>query len=201
MPIQPTQGTMQTPASGSYIGDVIGPGYLGVDGVGNPGDVSAIFSLSGTFVNAVVAIEGLPQGTPMTPALPPSPANPNGLPSTPLSSSQWTPIAEVGVINGQLTTSPVGPLTSSGVVGTGFAYTAPIGAFQQVRMRLLSISSGAVVGGIATVPFPISTGIVQPGNPVSQLELGRIRVGMSILLEGMGINLQDLTQSDIQGFI
>ena len=201
MPIQPVQGTLQTPASSTYIGDVVGPGFIGSDGVGNPGDVSAIFSMSGTFSTATIAIEGLPQGIPMSPALPPSPTNPTGTPPTPLSPNQWVPLAEVGVINGQLTSSPVGPLTSNGLVGTGFAYTAPIGAFQQVRMRLISIGSGAVLGGIATVPFPISTGIVQPGNPVSQLELGRIRVGMSLLLEGMGINLQDLTQSDMQGFI
>ena len=150
-------------------------------GVGQPPDETAIISLTGNFTAATFGIEGVPLGQPLG--------------TIPI------PIAEAGVINGQTVSSPVGPLSSSGVAGNnGFAFAVPLGAYSALQVRLISIGGGSVLAGIATVPFPVTVGQPSGGNPVNTLELSRIRVGNSILLEGLGINLQDLSASDLQGF-
>jgi hypothetical protein len=61
------------------------------------------------------------------------------------------------------------------------------------------------VGGIGFLPFPLSTGLQQLGNAINQLELSRIRFGISMLLGGgadaEGFNLQDLTAADFNSFV
>jgi hypothetical protein len=71
-------------------------------------------------------------------------------------------------------------------------------------MRLISIGSGAIVGGIATIPFPLNQGLSIPGSAQSLLELQRIRLGMSILISGGadagGLDLEQLTASDFSTY-
>lgn len=124
---------------------------LGGVGVGNPPDVAAVFSLTGGFTAAVIAIEAVPLGQPMTPGSPP----------TVPSEGEWVHIAETYVLNGELQSSPLGPLTSTGAAGSGFAFTAGIAAYSALRIRLVSTGGGAIQGGIATLPFPTSTGVIQ----------------------------------------
>ncbi len=168
MPVTPAQGTLQN------VGDIVGPVFLGMTGVANPIDVTAIVSLTGAFTGATVAIEGVPIGQPLTPS-----SNP-GQPGTPTQPSEWVPLGEVGVVDFQPVSSPVGPLNSTGLQGSGYAFNVPCGMHQQMRLRLVSISSGAIQGGIATLPFPVPTGFSAASSAV--LELQRIRVGIELLL-------------------
>lgn len=144
MPIPAVSGTLQSP------GDTL-LAALGNVGQGGEPDVAAILSLTGTFQGAVVAVEGVPIGQPLTPGNPP----------TPLSPSQWAAVAEVGLINDQLVGSPVGPLASNGQAGSGFTYAVDPTKFVLLRLRLVSIQGGAILGGIATTPFPVAAGLVQ----------------------------------------
>lgn len=172
---------------------------LGQSGVGQPTDPTAILSLcpagAGGFTGAVVAIEGVPLGQPLTQVVAGQPVAP--------SQNQWVDTLDVLTLTGAAQTSPVGPLTAAPGAGNGFGFAVGCGLYSMLRLRLVSISSGQVQGGLATVPFPV--GSVGPGgagsgsvNSQNTVELGRIRVGLSILLEGLGINLQDLTAQDIQ---
>jgi len=129
MPIQSAQKTLQNP------GDTLAV-LLPNPNVDQPVDLTAVLSLLGTFSFAYVAIEGLPFGQPAG--------------TIPI------PIALVSVINGQLASSsplasnPVGPLTSSGAPGSGFAFTVSCGIYSLLQMRLVSINSGAIQAAIAT---------------------------------------------------
>ena len=198
MPVPVAQQTIQN------VGDILGPLLLGQTGVGQPADVTAIVSLTGVFSGVSVSIEGVPLGQPITQggpsALPPAPAAPQ-----PASANEWVPVLDVWLINGQAQSSPLTGLTSAGGAGSGYAFAVGCGIYQQLRLRLTGNGGGtAIQGGMATVPFPV--GSVGPGgggsggsvNAQNTTELGRIRVGLSILLEGLGINLQDLTATDIQ---
>ena len=173
---------------------------VGQTGVGQPPDVTAVFGFTGIFANAVIGIEAVPLGQPINQ---PSVAGPFG-PVSPVSLSEWIPIGEQGVLNGQNTSSPL-TLSSLGGLGTGFAYVVPVAPYQMLQIRLISIGSGAVVASIATGTFPASTGLsANPSAALTQLELGRIRIGMSILIGGGadpgGFNLQDPTAADVAGF-
>lgn len=187
MPVQPAQGTLQN------VGDIVGPVFLGQTGVGNPPDTTAVFAFTGVYTNAVVAIEGIPIGQPIS----------QGPPLAPNSSNEWVACLDVALLSGALQSNPI-TINSTGGPSSGFACAVGSGMYQQLRARLIGNGGGAIQASIATCGFPLSP---SPGgaaggsvNAQNQLELGRIRVGMSILLEGMGINLQDLTSQDIQAF-
>ena len=172
---------------------------LGRAGVGQPGDVTAGFSMTGTFANAVIGLEGVPLGQPLS-----APVGAGPQPSIgPLTLSEWIPIGEVAVINGASLSSPV-TISSAGGVGTGFQFIVGCALFQALQMRLISIGSGAIVGGIATIPFPLNQGLSVPGSAQSLLELQRIRLGISILISGGadsgGLDLEQLTSSDFQTY-
>lgn len=124
-----SQGTL------SVVGDILGPVQLGNTGIGQPTDLTALVSLTGTFTAATVLIEGVPLGQPLT----------QGNPPTPTSVSEWVLI------------SSQGPLTSTGLVGSGIAVTVACNLYQQLRARLSVIGSGAIVGGIASSPFLTTT--------------------------------------------
>lgn len=172
---------------------------LGRAGVGQPGDVTAIFSMTGVFANAVVGIEGVPLGQPLSAPVGAGPQPAIG----PTSLSEWIPISEVAIINGASLSSPV-TISSTGGVGTGVSYQVGCAIFQALQMRLISIGSGAIVGGIATIPFPLNQGLSIPGSAQSLLELQRIRLGMSILISGGadagGLDLEQLTASDFSTY-
>lgn len=146
MPTAPVQGTLQA------VGDTI-TSLLGNVGVGNPADVAAILSLTGGFTNAQVAIEAIPLGQPMT-------QNVGGA-ATPTSPGEWVDVATINLGTGAVYQSPIGPLTSNGAPGSGFAFSCGVGIYQALRLRLVNTSGGAIVGGIATVPFPVSAGLTQ----------------------------------------
>ncbi len=174
MAAAPVTGTL------SVAGDVLGI-VLGNTGFGQFFDVQLALSLSGTFVGATVAVEALAVGQPLI-----------GVAGTaPVSTSEWVAVSSAAA--GGNVNSPLGPLSSAGGPGTGFTYATPCYQFQQLRLRLVSIASGSVVASIASVPVTFNV----VSNPNEALELGRVRIGMSILLEGMGINLSDLTAADI----
>ncbi len=98
------------------------------------GDPQVILSLSGTFTGAVFQIEGVPQGQ-----------------------TQFIPVAEVRSDTGGLQAGGViGPLNGAGL-GSGLTMRADGGALNQIRIRLTAIGTGAVTGGIATVPFPFAS--------------------------------------------
>lgn len=160
------------------VGDICGPVLLGNTGVGNPLDVTAIVSLIGTFTNAVVAIEAVPIGQ-----LVPFVQGATGPPVPTPAPNQWIPILELGVIDGVPASSPVGPLTSAGTAGSGYAFTIGCGIFQQLRMRLVGIGGGAIQGGIATLPFPVPTGLTASSTSGLALELQRIRIGIGMLVD------------------
>lgn len=140
---------------------------IGKTGTGQPPDVSAVFSLTGAFGNATIGLEGVPIGQPITP---PAGGGPGGSPS-PVSLSSWVPIAEVTVSNGQVISSPVGPLSNLGGVGTGYAYWVSVAIFQMLQIRLISISSGAIQGGIATCGFPASSSLSNPAVTLTNVPL------------------------------
>jgi hypothetical protein len=188
MPSPTAQGLLTTPGQTVQLN-------LGQTGVGQPGDVTAILSMTGVFANAVIGVEAVPLGQPVAQPTQPGPFGP----VSPVSPSEWIPIAEVGIINGAVVSSPL-TLSSAGGLGTGFAFSVGAGQFQLLQLRLISIGSGAVQGGIATLPFPLNAGLSAPGSAINTLELGRIRIGLSILLEGLGVNLQDISQADYQQF-
>lgn len=176
---------------------------LGQGGVGQPGDVTCVVTMYGVFSSAQIAVEGVPLGSPLVQPTTPGPQM--GINSaSPLSPNEWIAIEELGIFNGQLVSSPI-TISSSGGPSSGVSYTFGAGVFEIVRLRLISISSGAVQGVIAFVPFPISTGLQQLGNAVNQLELSRIRTGISALMAGgadaEGFNLQDLSQADFNTFV
>lgn len=165
--------------------------WLGNTGVGQPADVSAIIAVTGIYQAATIGIEAIPLGQPL---VQPSQAGPFQVPS-PVSTSEWIPITELAIVNGSVLSSPVGPLTSVGGPGTGFGWTIPAGIYQAVQVRVISIGGGAIQASIASVPFPSSSSIGSASNPVSQLELSRIRFGISDLV---GYSLGDLTAADFQ---
>jgi hypothetical protein len=178
MPVPLAQQSLVNP------GDILGPVILGNTGVGQPPDVSAVLSFTGLnglpFTNAVIAVEAIAIGQPVT-----APASFGAAP-TPLNPGQWEPVLDIGLVDGQPVSSPIGPLTSAGTVGTGFGYTVPCAQFQQLRARLVSIGSGAIQGGIATMGFPAgSTYLAQlvALNSAQLLELQRIRVGIGVLVD------------------
>ncbi len=191
MPVPYGQGLLAVPQSATYQGDTITV-PLGVTGVGQGPDNTAILSLSGTFANAVIAVETVSLGQPMVQ----SPAFGTG-PPAPASVSEWGNVEEINLLSGSPVSAPIGPVSSTGVAGTALQYAVPCGTFAQLRLRLISIGSGAIQGGIATVPFPVGQQSLPPG---ANIEDFRNRVGISILLEGMGINLQDLTAADQSAF-
>jgi hypothetical protein len=129
MPVAPVSKTLQTAGDTAQLA-------LGYTGVGNPPDQTVVVSLTGTFTNAVVAIEGIPLGQAST--------------SVPM------PISEVSTLTGSTVSSPVGPLTSSGNAGSGFSFTVNAMLFSVVQIRLVSIGSGAITSGIASQTFPVT---------------------------------------------
>jgi hypothetical protein len=104
--------------------------------LGNPPgrvpDQTAILSLTGQYTGCIVAIEGIPIG--------------QALSSVPM------PVAEMGLSNGSSASSPVGPLTSSGGPGSGYAFTVPSGIYSLIQLRLVSTGGGAIQAAIATTP-------------------------------------------------
>jgi len=134
---------------------VTGPGVW-VPGV--PADVLATLAIGGTFASAIIAIEGLPTGTPLV----------QGNPPTPVSPSAWVPIGQLP--NGSQLINPVGPLSGPAT------YSIVCAGLMQVRLRLVSIGSGSIQGSIVTVPpVPVTMSDLL-------LELQRLRMGMTLLL-------------------
>ncbi len=199
MPIQAAQGLLQN------IGDTV-TAALGNTGVGQPADPSAILSLSGVFSQAVIAVEAIPLGQPMQP-----PVLGSNLPPLPVSASSWTPVANVSFLNQQVITVPIGPISSAGGPGTGFAYGLGCGTFQQIRLRLLSIGGGAIQGGIATAPFPIAGTVVQEivgtvtiaGQPAGSLGDGVQNAGIPMngvyLQSNQNLQLMNRLREDYAG--
>lgn len=181
MPVSVIQSTNTGSATAGYtlqnVGDTITV-QLGVTGVGQPPDVTAIISLAGTYTAATVAVEAVALGQPIV----------TGSPTAPLYTYSWVPVTEIGVQDGQTVSSPIGPLTSVGTAGSGYAYQFGCGVFSMLRLRLVSIGSGAILGGIATIPFPIQSGLVNNLNAGMLLELQRIRVGINMLLASTDMN-------------
>ena len=166
---------------------------LGNSGNGNPVDVTAIVSMTGTFTQATFVVEGIPLAQPMalTGPYPPSQA--------PASAAEWCLVYELGLQAGSPVTNPIGPLSSTGAAGTGFCYTVPCGYFQQLRLRVTGLGSGAIQAGIATIPFPISTSSVISTSPASLLAQNRIWFGIMVLLNGSdAVDLSALTSQDFQ---
>jgi hypothetical protein len=179
MPASLTFATNSTTTVGNSatlqnVGDLLQV-FLGNVGVGNPTDQIAIVSLTGTFTAATVAIEAVPQGLPISLTT---------TPIAPLSANSWIATTDISVVNGQPVSSPVGPLTSAGGVGSGFSFTFNCGQFQLIQLRLVSIGSGAITGGIATGSFPggSATNLLIGLANGQLLELQRIRVGINLLL-------------------
>ncbi len=189
MAAPPVQAVLQN------VGDVCGPIQLGSAVFPNQADGLALYSFTGAYSGVIIALEAIPDGQPMN-------APVSGQLPTPVSSSSWTALQQVGISGGAQLNSPVGPIASAGGPNTGNTYTTAIGPYQQARARLLQNTGGTpIMASIATGPVAPGAPPVQATvNPAASLELGRLRVGVSILLEGMGINLQDLTAADIQAF-
>jgi hypothetical protein len=108
---------------------------------------TVVLSLTGTFANAVVAVEAVAQGQPIvqTPILAGYSVNQ----AAPVSTAEWGAISvSPSAVPGTLVQSPLGPLSSTGAPGSGFAFVAPAGPFVQIRLRLISIGSGTIQAGV-----------------------------------------------------
>ncbi len=120
---------MLSPVNGTLInpGDKVGP-------IQWPGDPTIFVSLTGTFANAFVILEGLAFGQ-----------------------SQFIPIAEVNLQSGTVVTSGpagIGPLSNTGP-GGGVSFKADAGAlYQQIQLRRLDAAGGSILGVIGSSPFP-----------------------------------------------
>jgi hypothetical protein len=147
---------------------------LGLVGYGQPQDITAVVSLTGTFTLAVVAIEGVPIG--------------QSLSSVPI------PLAEINIGTGNPQGSPVGPFTSTGGPGSGNAFVISCGIYSLIQVRLVSIGGGAITCGIASATFPVTPGSNLP-SPQMMLELVRIRIGINALLDG--VSLQEISLTDL----
>jgi len=185
MPINPASGVLQN------AGDTV-VAQLGATGVGQGADPTAILSLTGAFTAATIAIEAVPLGQPMAPATGPL----SSFSQSPVAESEWIPIGEVGVLDGISVSSPVGPLNSTGLPGSGYGFDVAVGKYQQIRLRLVSIGSGAIQGGIATVPFPVGSALTQQLAVLAGilLEVQRCRVGIELVMSN-GDQPDDLAKS------
>ena len=186
MPVPQLSFTLQNPNDQGLV-------QLGNTGVGNPVDVTCILSFSGVFAGAVVAIEGVPIGQPLLQT-----TLGFGNPPTAASANEWALPFEVNDATGGTVTSPIGPISSLGGTGTCFIYTFTCSYFNLLRARLVSITSGAIQGGIATLPFPLSTSGSPITPPATFLELQRIRFGINcIMVGGADVNWSDLVSGDL----
>jgi hypothetical protein len=129
------------------------------------GDPQLILSMSGAFAGATVAVEYTPLGQAVT---------------------TWLPYAEVRVDTGFVVQSGlIGPVSNSGF-GSGITLRADGTGVAAIRLRLVSpLGSGAVTGGIASVPFPFSANV--------QVVTGTVNVSGDYLQQ-MDHHLQQLNE-------
>jgi hypothetical protein len=134
-------GILQNP------GDVVTGKSLGYHEPASTPNDTVVLSMTGTFTNAVVAVEAVAQGQPIvqTPILAGYSVNQ----AAPASTAEWGAISvSPSAVPGALVASPLGPLSSTGLPGSGFAFLAPAGPFVQMRLRLISIGSGSIQAGV-----------------------------------------------------
>jgi hypothetical protein len=187
----PVPSLMSVPqnATTGYIGDTVSV-VLGNTGVGQPADVDAILSLSGTFTAAVIAIEAVPLGQPVAQSV----LFGTG-PPTAVSAGEWVAIAEVSLLNFGVVSAPIGPVSSTGLPGSALAYLVPCGLYAMLRLRLISIGSGTIQAGIATVPFPAGATVQEVFGSVNVTGdyLQQIFAILQRQTEPLGMNLLPIT--------
>jgi hypothetical protein len=164
MPIVPVTGQLAAPFNAAT-------GYIGDTVTAQPGgDGTVLLSLAGIFTSATVQIEAIPFGQ-----------------------TQYVPVLELRSDTGGVTQNGiVGPVTGAGL-GSGLTLTANGGAISSIRIRLLSIGSGAITGGIATAPFPFSSAFTYvTGNvSLSGSVMAQLEAEIRILREpSLGMSLQ-----------
>lgn len=137
------------------------------------GDPQVILSVAGTFTGAIFVVEATPLGQP---------------------AGTWVPVSEVRVDTGAVA-GQIGPLSGGGL-GSGLTMRADGGGYSAMRIRLVNaVGSGAVTGGIATVPFPYSASIqVVTGTVnVSGDLLKQVFAMLQAMNEPLGMNKMPLS--------